>query len=581
MGRVCKQCEVEWEDDCDACPDDGTPLVDPLIGELLGSYRVIKQLGRGGMGGVYLAEHPVIRSRVAVKVMHQKYAGDERIVDRFYNEARAVNVIGHDNVLKILDLNSTASGRPYFVMELLEGQSLQALLDDKGALPLEQTGPMLLQVCAALQAAHDKKIIHRDLKPENIFLVSLPGQKNVVKVVDFGIARLTDSQGQSASQTRTGSVMGTPAYMSPEQGSGATSEIDERSDIYSLGVIMYQLATGELPFQGRTFGELLAQHLQKQPVPPRELNPEIPPEYEALILKALEKRKADRFQSMEELGLEVGALLRDKGMARREAGSSPAVRKRPAPSPQLMAMPVDGATIPQEDFLAGRTSADLAGDTVDLRVKTAAKRVPTGPPRTPTTPTTPPRGGKAGGLRNSKPPIQTQLEEGSTMMEVAEPPVRRGFAVMVGMATILFVGVGAFFSLRKPAANPVVEAPATNETAPAVHPPLAFTIESDPTNAHVVVAWAKGRQEGEAPLSFHAPAGSKLQLSIELAGYLPQVSQVMVGQSGQTYSFKLQALAAGDTQAHAAKRVKAHATEGTASTTPTASTSNSDLINPF
>ena len=158
MARACPTCDGQFGDEVEACPDDGALLVDPLIGATLGSYKVQKQIGRGGMGGVYLAEHPVIRSRVAIKVMHDKYSKDEKSVDRFYNEARAVNVIGHDNVLKILDLNATPGGRPYFVMEFLDGRSLQALVDKQQPVPLGVAGPIiLLQIWRGAAGGPQKK----------------------------------------------------------------------------------------------------------------------------------------------------------------------------------------------------------------------------------------------------------------------------------------------------------------------------------------------------------------------------------------------------------------------------------------
>ncbi len=255
---------------------------DELIGISVGSYRVIKLLGRGGMGAVYLAEHPVIRSRVAIKFLHPQFSDNKKVVDRFFNEARAVNLIGHDNILKILDLNATEDGRHYFVMELLEGQALQALVEPGLPVPLSIVGPILLQFCEALQAAHDRKIFHRDIKPDNVYLVTHKGRKNFVKVVDFGIAKLTESSMGSSGTgtTQTGMVVGTPAYMSPEQAAGVHTKIDARSDVYSTGIMMFQLATGKLPFPSTNFGEVLIGHMRLDPPRPRELNPEIPLEYE-------------------------------------------------------------------------------------------------------------------------------------------------------------------------------------------------------------------------------------------------------------------------------------------------------------
>ena len=317
--RTCPECQNHYDDEILHCPEDGFNLtgiepVDEMIGRTIGSYKVTKPLGKGGMGAVYAAQHPVIGSKVAIKFLHAQYATDSKIVDRFFNEARAVNIIGHDNVLKILDLNVTDDNRHYFVMEYLHGKALQALVKPNVPVPLEEAGPILVQICLALQAAHDKGIIHRDMKPDNVYLITLNGRKNFVKVVDFGIAKLTDDSGNSTGKTQTGMVMGTPAYMSPEQGSGATSQIDARSDVYSLGAMMYQMATGKLPFPGSNFGEVLMGHLQKKPVPPRQVVPSIPEEYAAIILKTLEKSQEDRFQSMSELREAIFAVMQAKGI---------------------------------------------------------------------------------------------------------------------------------------------------------------------------------------------------------------------------------------------------------------------------
>src|SRR5205085_4345057 len=180
-------------------------------GRAVGSYRVTRLLGKGGMGSVYMAEHPAIGSRVAIKFLHPQYSHDERIVDRFFNEARAVNLIGHDNILKILDLDVTEDNRHYFVVEFLHGRPLQSLLRNNAAVPLEVAGPILLQVCDALEAAHKRGIVHRDLKPDNVYLITMKGKKNFVKVVDFGIARVTDDAGISTGKTQTGLEKGTAA----------------------------------------------------------------------------------------------------------------------------------------------------------------------------------------------------------------------------------------------------------------------------------------------------------------------------------------------------------------------------------
>ena len=235
MSRTCPDCHNTYDDEILHCPEDGRglsdlPATDDLIGRTIGSYRVEKLLGKGGMGSVYMGVHPGIGSRVAIKFLHPQFSHDEKIVERFFNEARAVNVIGHDNILKILDLNVTDDQRHYFVMEFLHGRPLQALLKHNVPVPLEVAGPIVVQICDALEAAHKRGIVHRDLKPDNVYLISMKGKKNFVKVVDFGIAKLTDEQGQSTGKTQTGMVMGTPAYMSPEQAGGMTTRIDARSD---------------------------------------------------------------------------------------------------------------------------------------------------------------------------------------------------------------------------------------------------------------------------------------------------------------------------------------------------------------
>jgi serine/threonine-protein kinase len=258
----------------------------------VGSFHLVRLLGRGGMGTVYLGEHPVIGSRVAVKFLHESMASDPAVVARFYDEARAVNLIGHENIVGIYDLSLLPPNRYYFVMEYLEGETLQAL---QRAGPVEPVvaRDVLLQMCDALQCAHEHGVVHRDLKPENVFLVQRRGKKHFVKLVDFGIAKLR-VQGATG-RTAAGLIVGTPEYMSPEQCEDGV--IDARTDVYALGVMAFELATGRLPFQGKTVTQLLLAHLKTAPPAPSSLAP-VSPALEAAILRALEKDPAKRFPDM-------------------------------------------------------------------------------------------------------------------------------------------------------------------------------------------------------------------------------------------------------------------------------------------
>ncbi|MFL5349812.1 MAG: protein kinase domain-containing protein [Hyalangium sp.] len=275
---------------------------DPLLGTQLGSFRLVRRLGRGGMGTVYLGEHVSIGSRMAVKVLHEHLAAYPELVQRFHAEARAVNLIGHENIVSIFDLNA-APPRPYLIMEYLEGVPLSSMVG--GPVRAEVWIPILAQACEALHAAHQRGIVHRDLKPDNIFLVQrAKGAPPFVKVLDFGIAKLIDGAGP---QTQAGIIVGTPEYMSPEQ--SRSQRLDGRADVYSLGVIAYQLATGQLPFTDEGTAAQLVAHQTVPPPPPRSIYPGISAPVEAVILRALAKSLADRYENALALKAALEAAL--------------------------------------------------------------------------------------------------------------------------------------------------------------------------------------------------------------------------------------------------------------------------------
>jgi serine/threonine protein kinase/tetratricopeptide (TPR) repeat protein len=260
---------------------------DPLLGTQLGSFRLIRRLGRGGMGSVYLGEHVSIGSRMAVKVLHEHLAAYPELVQRFHAEARAVNLIGHENIVSIFDLNA-APPRPYLIMEYLEGVPMSTLVGQP--VKAEVWIPILAQACEALHAAHQRGIVHRDLKPDNIFLVQrAKGAPPFVKVLDFGIAKLIDGAGP---QTQAGIIVGTPEYMAPEQ--SRSQRLDGRADVYALGVIAYQLATGQLPFTDEGSAAQLVAHQTLPPPPPRSVYSGVSAPVEAVILRALGKLPSDR-----------------------------------------------------------------------------------------------------------------------------------------------------------------------------------------------------------------------------------------------------------------------------------------------
>jgi len=277
---------------------------DPIIGMTIGNYQVRQKLGEGGMGSVYLAEHPHIGKKVALKVLHAEFSSNTDVVTRFFNEAKAVNDIGHPNIVDIVDYGvltngPTGDGLVYFIMEFLPGSTLSQLLQREAPLPAERALGIALQVADALSASHKANIVHRDLKPDNIILLQRGRERDFVKLLDFGIAKLTGDQ-PGSSRTRTGLVMGTPAYMSPEQCEGR-GNVDHRSDIYSLGIVLYEMITGQVPFYGEGYGEVLVQHLTRAPAPPSTIRGVIPPHVEQVILKALEKSPELRFPTMDEM----------------------------------------------------------------------------------------------------------------------------------------------------------------------------------------------------------------------------------------------------------------------------------------
>jgi eukaryotic-like serine/threonine-protein kinase len=282
--------------------------VDPLLGRLIDSrYRVISKLGHGGMGVVYKVEHQRMGKIAAMKVLHRELVSDKEVVKRFRREAEAVSKLTHQNTVQTFDFG-TADGAMYLVMEYVRGEDLGTILRRDGPIPFRRAAPIFIQICGALAEAHELGIVHRDLKPENILVTRTKEGNDHVKVLDFGLAKLSERE-EAAEVTGRGTIIGTPYYMSPEQIRGET--LDHRSDIYSLGAMMYRVMTGEHPFHAQTPVGVLTKHLTDEVVPPSQRRPElnIDARVEAIILRAMEKKRETRYSSVDGMRADLERVL--------------------------------------------------------------------------------------------------------------------------------------------------------------------------------------------------------------------------------------------------------------------------------
>lgn len=318
--KICPECKQDFPDDSLlVCPKDGSDLYvkriynsdsDLLAGLTLDDkYKLERRVGRGGMGAVYVAHHTKFNKQVAVKVLSRDMTEDPSCFERFKREAEASARIKHPNAVSVIDFGQTSEQIVYLVMEYVEGPTLRKLIERETHLSPERTVNIARQICAGIGAAHRAGIVHRDLKPDNVMIELIDGQE-VAKVLDFGIAKLKDSQHLNQI-TKTDSVLGTPNYMSPEQCSGGT--IDHLSDIYSLGVMLYEMLAGRVPFQAASAPAVIVQHVTKDPTPLKQVSPNVPEPLSHVVMRALDKQPSRRQQSASDLANQLEAALTISG----------------------------------------------------------------------------------------------------------------------------------------------------------------------------------------------------------------------------------------------------------------------------
>ena len=499
---------------------------DPYLGATIdGRYKVEALLGEGGMGVVYRCVHTIIGKKVAMKVLRADLARDAEVTERFLNEAKAASSIGNAHIIDISDFGQFPDGAAYFVMEFLGGQPMSKLLEGGQPLSVQRIVHLGRQICEGLSAAHAANIVHRDLKPDNIFLVDRGGEKDFIKILDFGIAKVSSSS-EGSKLTRAGAVFGTPHYMSPEQAAG--SPVDHRGDIYSFGVILYELASGRLPFDADNFMGILTQHMYKAPVPIRALVPapqDVPPGLEAIVLKCLSKRPEHRYQSMQEILVEFDKLM--------SGGVPDAV-------PEMMSRS-GGFNVPVDYFKKGQMPAPV-----------------------PATPSSAP------GARGSRWPLYA----GIAGVLAAVAIVVGIFAKSQPSAAVQTPAFKAEVATPKAATEPAAATAAGSATPPAPSSKQVM-LAAEPIDAHV---FRDAQDLGQSPVMIPVEDGQAVSLEIRRDGYKSE--KITLDGSKTREIVKLDKIARGGAAYHAPPPKKA---EPTAAPTkkPKPAIGGSEIVNPW
>jgi serine/threonine protein kinase len=510
------------------------------VGEVLGGkYQISREIGRGAMGVVYEALHITLERRVAIKTLLEEVSADPQIGARFEREARAASAIGHPNIVDVFDLGRTSDGLLFMAMELLDGESLASVLRKTPRLPLPLAIHLMNQVLSGLAAAHKHGIVHRDLKPDNIFVLSSEERTNFVKIVDFGISKmLTPSQGVSPSATAkvagtmVGSVLGTPLYMSPEQAIGQIASIDHRTDIYSAGVVLYEMLCGRTPYLGQSYVQIFSNLLEGNYPAPRSLAPEITPELEAAIVCALERDMEKRFPSAAAMRQAIGGSATELTPAPMLMPASLGDPLRPphdvAPvgksSIALLDHPVSDRTARRQsgraDLFAPPPEHDLApplADDLDRPLRSPARPAPA-PEERPIALAKPPRQRQASPSKETMAPERILSPRARSRLLLALAVLAVAIAARVGYSVLRPDGQGRL-SMRRGESHKILLSVVPDQASVQVdhRPTTQRELLLDAGSEHVLNAAAPGRLTRR--FSFLARPG--LRLEVHLGHSLP------------------------------------------------------------
>ena len=472
---TCPQCGKKFPNTVRMCPEDGTVLEHTTptpshAGQVLdGKYRLDALLAEGGMGAVYRATHVMLGKTVAIKLIRSAIVASPEIVRRFQREARAATALNHPNIVSVYDLGQTPDGTLYIAMEYIDGPSLKTLIQSGRAIPVARTIAILRQVASALATAHRHNIVHRDLKPHNIMLAAGPDGSEVAKLVDFGIAKTFD---ESTQLTSAGSALGTPYYMSPEQIEGRT--VDARCDIYALGIILYEMLVGEVPFADQSTPAVLVKQLKERPIRPSLKNAAVPPALEAIALRCLEKDPEQRFQTADAFAAALNeAAVTLTAPETANDVTLPMARAAVPPVPPGASPAQTDATLLSPAKAAQQVSAAAAPPPVaaPLPVPAAAAPVAAVPKS----------------AADTKPTVAQPAMAPSVAAPVPPSPQRSSIAPLIAVAAVLLLLAGGYLAwsgrqtpdtTTATVTNPPADAPATTPASAQPAPPAAVAVDT-------------------------------------------------------------------------------------------------------